>query len=129
MTAFDPSKPVQTRDGRPARIICKDRAGDFPIIALVTGFSGEEVVFATQLNGRFYDGQDHDYDLINFSEVTKKYRRVYEGMRTYFSDIAYSSEQDCRTGARNTVGCYGILEEVYTNGEFTTINFIPWNKD
>lgn len=31
----DPSKKVVTRDGKDARIICTDRLGDFPIIALL----------------------------------------------------------------------------------------------
>lgn len=35
MKAFDPTKPVQTRDGRKARIICTDAKGVLPIIALV----------------------------------------------------------------------------------------------
>lgn len=33
---FDPTKPVQTRDGRKARIICTDAASPLPIVALVT---------------------------------------------------------------------------------------------
>jgi len=32
---FDPTKPVQTRDGRPARVICADARGGWPIIALI----------------------------------------------------------------------------------------------
>jgi hypothetical protein len=32
---FDPTKPCRTRDGRPARIICKDAPGAYPIVALV----------------------------------------------------------------------------------------------
>ena len=38
---FDPLKPVQTRDGRKARIICTDRKMDgFPILALIPSHSG-----------------------------------------------------------------------------------------
>ncbi len=32
---FDPGKPVQTRDGRKARIICDNRKNTFPIVALI----------------------------------------------------------------------------------------------
>lgn len=35
--------PVQTRDGRPARIICYNKKGVFPIVALID-CGGEEVV-------------------------------------------------------------------------------------
>ena len=43
MTKFDPTKPVQTRDGREARIICTDveRKGDWPIVALIKTSDGE----------------------------------------------------------------------------------------
>lgn len=32
---FDPTKPVQLEDGTSARIICTDRKGDYPIVALI----------------------------------------------------------------------------------------------
>ena len=80
------------------------------------------------MDGSQFDTEDSKYDLINVPEVTKKYRRVYEGpgYDTAFSEVAYSSEQGCRNGAGRSVKYYGILEEVFTDGEFTTINFIPW---
>jgi len=40
---FDPSKPVQTRDGLPARIICTDAKCDFPIIGLITIMNGKRI--------------------------------------------------------------------------------------
>ena len=128
MTAFDPTKPVQTRDGRPARILCTDRTGSqFPIIALIS-FSDAESVVSVKSNGCMYGQGETPNDLVNVPEVTKKYRRVYEGpgYDTAFSEVAYSSEQGCRNGAGRSVKYYGILEEVFTDGEFTTINFIPW---
>lgn len=32
---FDSTKPVRTREGRPARILCTDRKGTYPILALI----------------------------------------------------------------------------------------------
>lgn len=32
---FDPTKPCRTLDGRPARIVCTDAPGAYPILALV----------------------------------------------------------------------------------------------
>jgi hypothetical protein len=40
--AFDPNRPVQTRDGREARVLCTDASGDYPIVALVTQRDGRK---------------------------------------------------------------------------------------
>ena len=43
MPKFDPSRPVQTRDGRKARIVCVDMKRDhYPILALVENPNGLE---------------------------------------------------------------------------------------
>ena len=48
---FDPTKPVQTRGGYPARIICTDRKNDWPIIALVTDQNGREAMYSYNSDG------------------------------------------------------------------------------
>jgi hypothetical protein len=48
---FDLSKPVQTRDGRPARIVSEKGAGAFPIMAVVTGEDGTEHITRHTLAG------------------------------------------------------------------------------
>ncbi len=68
---FDPTKPVQTRDGRKARIICVDAAGKRPIAALITcidtGEEDPEVFFS---DGRYcgHDDGESRIDLINVPE-------------------------------------------------------------
>jgi len=131
MTAFDPTKPVQTRSGLPVRIICTDCNDDnFPIIALVNQTYDRETLLSVRADGRFYEGLEHRSDLINAPEVTKKYRRVYKGSSSAIMSGPYDCEQRCRSdahvGLEDRREYYGILEEVYTDGEFTTINFIPW---
>ena len=72
---FDPDKPVQTRDGRKARILCTDAEhrcieGDiFPIIALITNVSGQEIPETFRENG-FIQRSDiaRPDDLINIPE-------------------------------------------------------------
>ena len=71
---LDLSKPVQTRDGKPVRVICVNRDSgkkgytDRPIIALVSeGEHGESVGLYDQY-GRTaggYDDQPSPYDLVN----------------------------------------------------------------
>ena len=66
--AFDLSKPFQTRDGRKARIICTDKKGDYPIVALVESNGSEDVLSYTKKG--FYYGDNESYnscplDLVN----------------------------------------------------------------
>ena len=51
----NPNKKVVTRDGRSVRIICTDRKSknDYPIIALVEGFEGEEDFFCYPRDGKW----------------------------------------------------------------------------
>jgi hypothetical protein len=49
---FDPTKPVQTIGGQPARIVCTDRKHDeLPILALVKDSSGSEQAYFYHKNG------------------------------------------------------------------------------
>jgi len=71
---FDPTKPVQTRGGHKARIICTDRknAVSFPIIALVDDGEGYEETKSYTKGGRHYAGGNQSpYDLVNVREVTR----------------------------------------------------------
>jgi len=63
---FDPTKPVQTRDGRKARIICTDRDFDgYPIIALIRGTQGQEGFETYGIDGKASSFMEHELDLIN----------------------------------------------------------------
>ena len=63
-------KPVCTRDGKKARIICFDRKGDMPIIALITiNESGQEDPAPYDNEGRFSkDESTKDLDLMMLPE-------------------------------------------------------------
>lgn len=65
---FDPTKPVQTCCGLPARIVCRNRMEDtFPIVALVND-SGTEVVYTYTIEGSRNYKVPSLYDLINIPE-------------------------------------------------------------
>jgi len=73
---FDVNKPVQTRDGRKARIICADRKFDkWSIVALVEGVQGEEVVLRDK-DGLSLSGRSNPSDLINIPEEKVTYHSV-----------------------------------------------------
>ncbi len=78
MTPLDLTKPVQTRDGRKARIICTDRLhGVEPIVALVTEQDGVEYAADYRTNGRFLNFSESDWDLINVPERLTGYANIY----------------------------------------------------
>ena len=53
-------KPVCTRDGRKARIICFDKKNDYyPIIALVET-EGKECIFQYTSNGEYLEGNENN---------------------------------------------------------------------
>ena len=88
---FDPTKPVRTRDGRPARIICTDRRGPFPIVALLKSYGGEEVRSYDQ-NGQFADrGPGVANDLLNIPEKIEGYVNVYRASTGGLIGTLYSA--------------------------------------
>jgi hypothetical protein len=66
---LDTSRPVQTRDGRKARIIATDaKGGDFPIIALVECAGGESTEGYKADGSYLVERREHGLDLINVPE-------------------------------------------------------------
>ena len=60
----NPSRQVVTRDGRKVRIICTDRKGDTPIIALIHDENeGQEFGCAFYSDGKYFIDKDDEFDL------------------------------------------------------------------
>jgi len=117
---FNPTKPIQTRDGKPARILCIDARGDLPIVALVGAPGESEYVQRYTADGCAYLGQrgtpSSRLDLINVPE-----KRVLHVWVNVHSDedvvIGYSSVDLAEQWARrDRVSCVYIVHE-YTVGE------------
>lgn len=73
-------KPVCTRDGRDARVVCFDAKGEFPIVGLVTVEKDPDIESAAHfcINGDYFsDGHECVSDLFMKSEIKKSvgYRR------------------------------------------------------
>lgn len=62
LEAAKAGKPVCTRDGRKARIICFDRNWEYPIVALIECENGEEMISSCDKDGkaRIYETQGTD---------------------------------------------------------------------
>ena len=60
----NPNREVVTRDGRKVRIICTDRKGDTPIIALVYNANeGQEYGCTFYSDGKYFIDKDDEVDL------------------------------------------------------------------
>lgn len=75
----DLTKPVQTRDGKPVRILCTDRRHlDCHVVALVL-VDGNELVRSFYPDGRYLGGGANDNDLVNVPPkvVSEAYLNIY----------------------------------------------------
>ena len=91
-------KPVCTRDGRKARIICFDRIDAKPILALVRSTDGKgEDVFDYFVSGkRLANALESDLDLMMLSEKKEGWVNVYrdcDGANITKDDNIYSSKE------------------------------------
>lgn len=78
LEAAKSGKPVCTRDGRKARIICFDAKGEKPIIALIANGNSEDVNYY-YITGkvRFLDKEDEN-DLMMLHEKKEGWVNVYK---------------------------------------------------
>lgn len=88
-------KPVCTRDGRKARIICYDVKNKFSIVAVVTDKDNCEDVYQYKDNGK-YDTEISNLDLMMKSEKHVGWTNIYRG--------------DFGSGCFRTVGIYKSKE-------------------
>lgn len=81
MTKLDLTKPVQTRDGRPVRILCTDRKGEFPIVGLIASNYDDDIVRCWPVSGIYDLDRLRHLDLINVPPKPVKYFvNVYRNM-------------------------------------------------
>lgn len=92
---LDLTKPVQTRDGQPVRIICTDRQNseDFVVVGLVQTMFGEEATQTWRLDGSFSlrKSSEHSFDLINVPVKREGWINIYGDANQFFGNI-YPSE-------------------------------------
>ena len=76
---FDPTKPVQTRDGLSAEILCTDLKANLPIVARVKEQDGyESIRYYTRQGKQNFAEFDGPCDLINVPETKSWWFNVYE---------------------------------------------------
>ena len=96
----NPTKKVITRDGRNARIICTDAKGNFPIIALVETYNGNETVLRLKENGRFYNDTENSRDLFFYPVKKSGWINLYKINSTISpGPRAYDTKEEAESAA------------------------------
>jgi hypothetical protein len=112
---FDPTKPVQTRDGRKARIICTDAKNNQPIIALHEIDDDGEAIRYHEADGKWFAGEECNNDLINVQE--KRIHHRWINIYPSGAEIPHASKESADKAANTSrIACIEITKE-YTVGE------------
>ena len=113
----DWTKPIQTRDGRPARVLCLDLrkgAGDFAAVA-VTDTDHTEFIWTRPLTGKAGDGES-GIDIINVPEKRTVYINFYEGGCPEVCRSRAAADVEASKYSRlNRIAC---IKVEYTEGQF-----------
>ena len=86
-------KPVCTRDGRKARIICFDWKSDTSIVALIMGDNDREEIHSYYKNGKSVRNQEYSCDLMMLPEKKEGWINVYKGGKLD-TDYIYPTKAD-----------------------------------
>lgn len=63
---IDWNKPIKTRDGRPARVVCRDLKGVYPyIVAILSDNGNGEVPYTTRETGHQYAEGNSSQDVVS----------------------------------------------------------------
>lgn len=100
LEAAKQGKPVCTRDGRKARIICFDRklyhdGYNYPIVAMVNDNDNDnEIVHAYTQDGLLVGNMEGDLDLMMLPEKKEGCINIYNGDNSYNTGSIYSSKEE-----------------------------------
>ena len=95
LEAAKAGKPVCTRDGRKARIICKDlKANKYPIVAAVLGADGVEFPHTYTLDGIYSEGEESGFDLMILPEKKEGWVNLYRGFNGIYAKNVFDTKQE-----------------------------------
>lgn len=125
-------KPVCTRDGRKARIICFDSIGCRPIVALVTEFDDEEEIpYKYHCDGS-YNCQSipSDNDLMMFPEKKEGWVNIYKRDKQDMPHIDHICD-DIISGVsvfENKEAAISCIGKINKGNEYITTIKIEWEE-
>ena len=95
----NPSKKVVTREGKPARIICTDARGEYPVIALIEHYQETlDVTFSFTKDGKWCtDGTNSNKDLFFELEKHEGWVNVYKsGINWSLGASIWQTEEEAK---------------------------------
>jgi len=115
MPEFDPTRPVQTRDGRKAEILCTDLYPPLSIGVKITDRNGTKHAGFRTKDGRCYsNGQDSFLDLVNIPEKRVGWLNIHEVRGSVYLYYCHTrKDADAMAG----VGRIACIPFEYTPGE------------
>lgn len=113
----NPSRKVVTRDGSKVRIICTDKKGACPIVALIERSDGvaEETVTYKE-NGKFFRDSSYKYDLFFAQEK-------HEGWVNLYRNASYAASAGCVFTSEKEA-----KESIYSPPRYITTVKIEWEE-
>lgn len=109
----NPSRKIVTRDGKEARIVCTDKKGRYPIIALsqVLDDDDEEIHSYTK-SGKMFMSIDSNADLFFASEKHEGWVNLYKDNAYYYlgSTIFSQSESEAKKRVVKDCGYVGTIK-------------------
>lgn len=94
---------IQTRDGRPARIICTNaKNSNFPVVVLITYLDGEEHAETCTKDGHVHINMASDLDIVMVPTVRKYWMNLYRNSNgcLYGGDLFDSKEAALAVGQK-----------------------------
>lgn len=113
LEAAKAGKPVCTRDGRKARIICFDAKDNKPIVALIYDCK-KEIVLQYLENGRSFVDEISNYDLMMLPEKKEGWVNIYKDFEDRICCIYKTKEE--------------ALEKKETEDDYITTVKIEWEE-
>lgn len=105
----NPSRKVVTRDGRPARIICTNTKGKYPVVALVET-DDREITYDFNAEGKYLDGDEDDRDLFFVSEKREGWVNIYRnGEGNIITSVRVYDKKEKAEKAKDNFGYLGTI--------------------
>jgi len=121
VTKLDLNEPVQTKNGKPVRIVCTDfKNGTTPVLGIMyDAIEDREQIYMYSSDGRFYaNTEGSPYDLVNVPKPVVSYHNVYDtgmspGYRSHDKAEEYSNAL-----------CRATIKITYTRGKGATAEVV-----
>lgn len=115
---FDKTKPVQTKDGRKARIVAELNDTTYPLVVVITHKNGVEQVQQYQQEGFIYGPRSpNNLDLVNIPEK-HKIEAWFNVYRHYEGALCLGDDSPTEARAKAACNLQSVVARVHATFEF-----------